>query len=99
MIETKAINVVLDKKLVDEAETVLKELGISPTAAIAMYYSKIAKCKKLPLDPALFHEPSEDDYTKEKLQNELEKGIADIEQGKCYTSEEVREIFKIRYGL
>ncbi len=65
----------------DEAEAVLKELGISPATTIAMYYSKIAKCKKLPLDPALFHEPNEDDYTEEELQNELEKGTADIEQG------------------
>ena len=92
MIETKAISVVLDKKLVDEAETVLKELGISPAAAIAMLYSQIVKSNGLPFDSQL--PPSEEDLTPEELDAELEKGVRSIERGDFYTQEEMHEIIE-----
>ena len=92
MIETKGVNVVLDKKLVDEAETVLKELGISTTAAIAMLYSQIVKSNGLPFDSQL--PPSEDDLTPEELEAELEKGKRSIERGDFYTQEEMHAIME-----
>lgn len=43
----------MDTELKENAESILKQLGLTPSAAIQMYYSQIVLRKGIPLDVAL----------------------------------------------
>ena len=92
MSKKSVVYVRLDSDLKEKAEEILKQLGISPSSAITMFYSQIARSNGLPLDLQL--PPSEEDLTPEELDAELEKGVRSIERGDFYTQEEMHEIIE-----
>ncbi len=92
MSKKSVVYVRVDSDLKEKAEGILKQLGISPSSAITMFYSQVARSNGLPLD--LHLPPAEDDLTPEELDEELEKGVRSIERGDCYTQEEMREIME-----
>ncbi|WEV44198.1 type II toxin-antitoxin system RelB/DinJ family antitoxin [Lactobacillus sp. ESL0684] len=49
----KRIQVQLDQTIADNATMVFEELGINPTTAITLFYSRVAAEGKLPFDVAL----------------------------------------------
>ncbi|WP_304264048.1 type II toxin-antitoxin system RelB/DinJ family antitoxin [Kallipyga massiliensis] len=95
MANTKAIYARIDTELKENAESILNQLGISPSSAIQMLYSQIVLQKGIPFDLRLpNHEPiSLDQLTREDLDRELKKGMDSLAQGKSYTSDEVDRIF------
>jgi DNA-damage-inducible protein J len=48
--KTATLNVRLEPRLKGQAERVLKTLGLSPTAAVTLYYRQIALRRGLPFD-------------------------------------------------
>ncbi len=90
MSKKSVVYVRLDSALKDKAEEILKQLGISPSSAITMFYSEIARSNALPL--ALRLPPSEEDFSPEELEAELKQRLAKMEQGEYYTQEEMAEI-------
>jgi addiction module RelB/DinJ family antitoxin len=50
----------IDKRLVAEAEAVCRRLGISPTAAVSMFFAQMVKVGGLPFRPSEF--PALDEY-------------------------------------
>ncbi len=92
MSKKSVVYVRVDSDLKEKAEGILKQLGISPSSAITMFYSQVARSNGLPLD--LHLPPAEDDLTPEELDEELEKGLRSIKRGDCYTQEEMREIME-----
>ncbi len=90
MSKKSVVYVRLDSALKDKAEEILKQLGISPSSAITMFYSEIARSNALPL--ALRLPPSEEDLSPEELEAELKQRLAKMEQGEYYTQDEMAEI-------
>ncbi len=67
------VNARMDKKLKEDAEKVLKKLGLTPTAAINMLYSQIVLQQKIPMEIKL-PEKERQDFNKaviEFLKNEV----------------------------
>ena len=50
----------IERRLKAEAETVLSELGLTPAAAVSMFYAQIVKLRGLPFRPSTF--PALEEY-------------------------------------
>ncbi len=94
MANTTAVYARIDSDLKKDAESILSQLGITPTSAIQMLYSQIVLTKGLPFD---LHLPdakpvSIGDMNRTELDVELNKGIESLKTGKSYTLDEVDAI-------
>ncbi|MCM1578692.1 MAG: type II toxin-antitoxin system RelB/DinJ family antitoxin [Ruminococcus sp.] len=93
MPNTTAVNAVIDTGLKENAEKILARLGLTPSAAIGLFYSRIVSENDIP-----FKQPPEDlpapgflfegSMTREELDRELQKGIDSVKAGNYYTLEE-----------
>lgn len=92
MSKKSVVYVRVDSDLKEKAEEVLRQLGISPSSAITMFYSQIIRSNGLPLDLKLL--PSEDDFSPEELDTEFERRLDKMEEGEYYTVEQLRELIK-----
>jgi len=50
----------IDGQLIAEADVVCKEIGITPTAAVSMFFAQLVKLRALPFRPSNF--PALDEY-------------------------------------
>jgi addiction module RelB/DinJ family antitoxin len=57
---TKQIRLRIDSKLAEEAKAVCREIGITPTTAVSMFFAQMVKLRGLPFCPSNF--PALDDY-------------------------------------
>ena len=57
---TEQVRMRIDKRLVAEVEAVCRRLGISPTAAVSMFFAQMVKVGGLPFRPSEF--PALDEY-------------------------------------
>jgi len=57
---TQQIRLRIDSQLAEEADTVCRELGITPTAAVSMFFAQMVKLRGLPFRPSDF--PGLDEY-------------------------------------
>jgi len=57
---TEQIRLRIDGQLADEADVVCREIGITPTAAVSMFFSQMVKLRGLPFRPSDF--PALDEY-------------------------------------
>jgi addiction module RelB/DinJ family antitoxin len=57
---TEQIRLRIDSKLADEADAVCREIGITPTAAVSMFFAQMVKLRGLPFRPSDF--PALDEY-------------------------------------
>ena len=83
MANTTAVYARIDTKLKENAEDILAQLGISPSSAIQMFYSKIVLTRGMPFELRLpYPKPTAiGGMTREELDAELEKGLDDIRRG------------------
>ena len=101
MANTSAVYARIDSNLKANAEDILRQLGISPSAAIQMLYSQIVLTRGMPLD---LHLPIQKPTAigamrREELDAELMKGIDSMRSGKCYTADEVDAEFSKEFGI
>lgn len=101
MANTSAVYARIDTNLKDNAESILSQLGISPSSAIQMLYSQIVLQKGMPFDLRL---PSPKPVavgaiTREQLDAELQKGIDSIKAGKVYSADEVDAILAKEFDI
>lgn len=101
MANTSAVYARIDTNLKESAESILSQLGISPSSAIQMLYSQIVLQKGMPFELRL---PSKKplalgSLTKEELDLELQKGIYSLNTGKAYNADEVDDYFTKEYGI
>lgn len=91
MAKSANVNVRMVPEVKSEAEAILKELGLAPSAAIELFYRQIILKRGLPFSLEL-PEPSPDvgDLSKEALMALLREGIGDLERGR---SEEASAVF------
>jgi addiction module RelB/DinJ family antitoxin len=57
---TEQIRLRIDSELAEEAATVCREIGITPTAAVSMLFAQMVKLRGLPFRPGNF--PALDEY-------------------------------------
>ena len=101
MANTSAVYARIDSGLKENAESILQQLGISPSSAIQMLYSQIVLTRGLPLD---LHLPSRTptmigDMSREELDAELMKGMESLKSGKTYTADEVDAELSKDFGI
>ena len=101
MANTTAVYARIDSSLKKRAETILQQLGISPSSAIQMLYSQIVLTRGLPLD---LHLPPPvptaiGSMSRAELDAELQQGLNSLESGKAYTEEEVDTVLAKEFGI
>jgi len=57
---TEQVRLRIDSQLAKEAKTVCREIGITPTAAVSMFFAQMVKLGGLPFRPGNF--PALDEY-------------------------------------
>jgi addiction module RelB/DinJ family antitoxin len=70
----------IDSELKREAESVLDEIGLTPRAALEMFYAQIVKLRGLPFRPSAFPVLEEYGATIEQARRAVDGAIDEIEQ-------------------
>ena len=101
MANTSAVYARIDTNLKENAESILSQLGISPSGAIQMLYSQIVLNKGIPFELRL---PSAKpvaigNMTRAELDAELAKGIESLKSGVTYTVDEVDAELAKEFGI
>ena len=101
MANTNAVYARIDKNLKENAESILNQLGISPSSAIQMLYSQIVLQKGMPFELRI---PAKKplaigSMSKDELNVELQKGIDSLNSGKSYSLDEVDYYFSTEYDI
>ncbi len=100
MANTAAVSVQIDPELKKNAESILSQLGITPSSAIQMLYSQVILSGGLPFQPCLPCRPTAvGGMTREQLNAELQKGIDSVQNGAVYTQEEMDAVFSREFGV
>ena len=100
MANTTAVYARSDTNLKENAESILAQLGISPSSAIQMLYSQIVLENGMPFASKI---PSAapvaiGGMNQAQLDTELLKGIASMRNGKTYTADEIDAQFSEEFG-
>jgi addiction module RelB/DinJ family antitoxin len=101
MANTTAVYARIDTDLKENAESILSQLGISPSSAIQMLYSQIVLTRGFPLNLNL---PAEKPVavggmSRAQIDTELEKGIESLKSDKTYTADEVDKLLAEEFGI
>ena len=101
MANTTAVYARIDTKLKENAEDILAQLGISPSSAIQMFYSKIVLTRGMPFELRLpYPKPTViGGMTREELDAELEKGWESMQNERLYSAEEVDKELAEEFGI
>ena len=101
MANTSAVYARIDTSLKENAESILSQLGITPSGAIQMLYSQIVLTRSLPLDLRLpAGKPTAvGGMSRAELDAELTKGVESIRSGKSYTADEVDAVLAGEFGI
>ena len=101
MANTSAVYARIDTNLKENAESILSQLGISPSTAIQMLYSQIVLTKGLPLD--LHLPPAKPTaiggMSRTELDAQLTKGMESLKSGRTYTADEVDAQLAREFGI
>lgn len=101
MARTSNIFARVEPEIKEQAENVLNQLGIPMSNAVSMFLRQVVLQRGIPFEMKL---PAKkplvmSELTKEQLDAEIAKGMADIEDGKVYSAEEVEEKMHRMYGI
>ena len=97
--DTSAVDARIDTNLKKNAESILHQLGISPSSAIQMLYSQIVLTKGFPLDLHLsYGKPTAiGGMSRAELNAELAKGYESAKAGKNLSADDVDQLMKEGY--
>ena len=100
MANTATVYARIEPKLKEDVDSILNELGVTPSSLIQMLYSQIKLTKRIPFDISI---PKKsifiEDLTREELNYELLKGVSDIENNNVKSSVEVDKILKDKFNI
>ena len=90
----------IEPDLKEQAEAILKALGIPASNAITMFYKQIILQNGLPFDVKLPEHPLDvSRMTAAQLDTELEKGYADMKAGRTISAEQAFSDVRKELGL
>ena len=101
MANTTAVYARIDTGLKNKAESILAQLGITPSNAIQMFYSQIILRKGLPFDlrlPAL-RPVIIAGMSRAEIDAELQKGVDSLKSGKGLTEDEVDALLAREFSI
>ena len=101
MARTSNIFARVEPNVKDEAESVLKQLGIPMSNAIGMFLRQIILQRGIPFEMKLSQNKplSYTSLTDEQFNKEIEAGLADIAEGRVISTEKVIENMRQDYGI
>lgn len=101
MANTSVVYARIDTNLKENAESILSQLGISPSSAVQMLYSQIILQKGMPFDLKLpVTKPlALGNMTVTELDEELNKGIASLADGKGISVDELDSMLNEEFGI
>lgn len=102
MANTTPLTYRIDTNIKAKAESILCDLGMTPTVAIQMFYKQVILNQGLPFHATLksYHKPvAMGALSPEELNEELMKGYNSIKNEKGYSPDEVDEIFAKEFGI
>ena len=104
MAQTTQVSFRIDEDVKRSAERALDEMGLTMSAAITVFLTKVARERRIPFEisasASAGRKPvSLGSLTKKELDAELEKGMDDIRSGNVYTESEVFEEMRRLYGI
>ena len=84
MANTSAVYARIDTELKESAESILQQLGISPSSAIQMFYKQIVLTRSMPLNLQLPPQrpTAIGGMTREELDKELLLGMESVKSGR-----------------
>ena len=100
--EKKSANVYsrIQPSLKSQAESILEQMGITPSEAINMFYRQIVLHQGLPFDLSVVRTPLDSSkMTASQLYSELEKGLRSYQAGDCMAAEESFTLLKRNLGI
>ena len=91
----------VDPETKEQAESILNQLGIPMSNAIGMFLKQVVMCRGIPFEMKL---PASvplamGNLTKEQLDQELEKGMEDIQAGRVQSADAVEAEMRRLYGV
>ena len=101
MTNTNAVYARIDTNLKENAESILNQLGITPSSAIQILYSQIVLQKGMPFELRLPVNTQEKplalgNLTRDELDAEVQKGIDSLSTGKSYSADGVDKVLSSR---
>lgn len=101
MARTSNVFARVEPEIKEQAEIVLNQLGISMSNAVGMFLRQVVLQRGIPFEMKL---PAKKTVavgglTKEQIDAELAKGMADIENGRVYSADEVEDEMHRLYGI
>lgn len=101
MARTANVFVRVEPEIKEEAENILEQLGIPMSNAVGMFLRQIVLQKGIPFEMKLPKaEPlTYGSLTKEQFDKEIEKGFADVKNGRVCSADDVEAEMKRDFGL
>lgn len=100
MAEKAEVRAEIDAELKERAESILKQLGISPSGAVEMLYSAIVRANGMPTELLQFLKPTAiGGMSGEEPSAGLSKCWDSLQDGKPLTADEVDQMMKEEFGL
>ena len=101
MARTSNVFARVEPDIKEQAESILNQLGIPMSNAVGMFLRQVVIQRGIPFEVKL---PAKrplvmGELAKEELDAEIAKGVADIENGRVYSAEEVLEEMHRLYGI
>ena len=101
MANTSAVYARIDTNLKENAESILSQLGISPSSAVQMLYSQIILHKGMPFDLKL---PASKplalgNMTTTELDAELTKGLTSLANGEGISADDLDSMLNKEFGI
>ena len=101
MARTANIFVRVEPKIKEQAEEVLEQLGIPMSNAVGLFLRQVVLQRGIPFEMKLpQNKPlSVEQLSEERFNAEIEKGMADLKNGKVISAEQVSDRMSKNYGL
>jgi addiction module RelB/DinJ family antitoxin len=101
MASDASIFVRIDSSVKKDAETILRQLGVTPSSLITMLYHNVILTGGIPFDVRLpVREPiAIGNMSDEEILKIVRKGQDDVKAGRVYTLEEAEKLIKDKYGF
>jgi len=101
MPRTSNIYARIEPELKEQAETILEQLGIPMSNAIGLFLRQVVRQRGIPFDIKLsVNKPlAAGSLTEEEFNSEIEKGFADLTEGRIVSAESVIDRMRRDYGV
>lgn len=101
MARTSNVFARVEPEIKEQAEQVLERLGIPMSNAVGMFLRQVVLQRGIPFEMKLPQETplAYGSLTKEQFDAEIEKGIADIREGRVYSADAIEAEMKRDYGM